>query len=204
MKNFAEKRPFWFALGTTIVITLLGLVSFIVGQILGLPEILLAFAPLVISAAIALGLIWGFGWWRDAGFVPTTSHAYVLGMVILVDLVLPMVIFGTVENEPRIAIFFLLAFFLTGLGEEALSRGLFVRLFLTRGKWQAVLIPSLLFGLSHITHFLSGEYTPIQSVVQIANAFMGGLLYGAVRLRTNSIWPLIVIHTFHDVLFGHF
>jgi membrane protease YdiL (CAAX protease family) len=32
------------------------------------------------------------------------------------------------------------AFFLTALGEEALSRGLLIRALLPRGKWEAVLI----------------------------------------------------------------
>jgi membrane protease YdiL (CAAX protease family) len=202
MRNFIMQRPFWFALIITIVITLLGLLSFVLGQLLGLPEILLAFAPLLISTIIPLGFIWWLGWWKDTGFVSTTSHVYVLAMVVIIDLILPLIFFGTIEVETRVVVFFLLAFFLTGLSEEALSRGLLSRLFLAKGKWQAVIIPALLFGLGHITHFLSGEYTPVQSVVQISNAFIGGLLYGAVRLRVNNIWPLIILHTFHDVIFG--
>lgn len=203
MKSLVAKHPIWFALGITVAITVLGLLAFIVGsKILGLPEILVVFAPLVISAAIALGLIGWLGWWRDAGFVSTANHTYILSIVIISELVLPLVCFGTVKTEPILAIIFILAFFLTGLGEEALTRGLFIRLFLANSKWQAVLIPSILFGLSHITHLLNGTMTPVQNTIQIVNAFIGALMYGSSRLRINSIWPLIVIHTFHDVFFS--
>jgi membrane protease YdiL (CAAX protease family) len=150
---------------------------------------------------LPLGFIWWLGWWEDAGFVTTTENAMAL-TVPLVVMVLPLIFFGTVAVEARIAVFFLLAFFLTGLAEEALSRGLLFRAFLPRGKWQAVLIPSVLFGLGHITQFLSGEMALRDNLVQIANALIFGILYGAVRLRVNNIWPLIVLHALGDIFAG--
>jgi hypothetical protein len=40
------------------------------------------------------------------------------------------------------------------------------------------------------------------NLVQIANATMFGILYGAVRLRVNNIWPLIIIHMLGDLFAG--
>jgi hypothetical protein len=38
-----------------------------------------------------------------------------------------------------------------------------------------------------------------ENLTQIANAFIYGVLFGAVRLRTNNIWPLIILHTLVDL-----
>jgi len=110
--------------------------------------------------------------------------------------------FGVVTNEARIVPYYLLIMFLVGLGEEAMSRGLFIRTFLPHGKWQAVLIPSLLFGVSHITQFLGNDMALQDNLAQMANALIFGILYGAVRLRINNIWPLIILHALNDFFFG--
>ena len=38
------------------------------------------------------------------------------------------------------------------------------------------------------------------STSQITNAIIFGVLYAAVRLRVNNIWPLIVLHMLFDVV----
>jgi membrane protease YdiL (CAAX protease family) len=202
MKNFIENRPFWFALSLTVVMTILGLAVFIVGgELIGLPEIPLVFTVLLLSTVIPLGFIGWLGWWEDAGFVTTTQNVLAL-TVPVIGIFFPLIYFGTVENGPQIVIFFIAAFFLTGLSEEALSRGLFVRVFLPHGRWQAVLIPAVLFGVGHIAQSLGPEMALQDNLVQIANALISGILVGAVRLRVNNIWPLIILHTLEDLFFG--
>jgi len=201
MKNFIEKHPFWFALGLTVLITILGLLIVVSSRALGLSQEALTIAVLVFSAAVPLGLIWRLDWWEDAGFVSTTYNTSALAIPVIITL-FSLMWFGTVANEARIVPYYILIMFLVGLGEEALSRGLFIRAFLPRGKWQAILIPSILFGVSHITQTLGNDMAMRDNLAQIVNALMTGLLFAAVRLRINNIWPLIIIHAFYDFFYG--
>lgn len=150
MRNFITRRPVWFAIAMTVVEFLAGLLIFIVGSVIGLPEDALEMVALLVVTAIPLLVIWWMGWWQDAGFVTTTQNAPAIAFPLIVALFI-LAWFGTVALENNMVIRLIVAFFLTGLGEEALSRGLLVRALLPRSKWEAVLIPAVLFGVSHIT-----------------------------------------------------
>jgi membrane protease YdiL (CAAX protease family) len=110
--------------------------------------------------------------------------------------------FGTVALESSLVIRLMVAFFLTGLGEEALSRGLLLRALLPRGKWQAALIPSVLFGVSHITQFVFLGMPLGDNLIQIADSALFGFLYAGLRLRVNNLWPLIVLHMLQNTFSG--
>ncbi len=202
MKNLIEKHPFWFSLGFTIVVLqLLGLVVVVVGsRILGFPELPVRVVAALVTTVVPLYFIWRLGWWEDAGFVSTTQNVYAL-TVPFIFIFFALVLFGTVDMEPQRVNLLLVAVLLTGLSEEAIFRGLFVRAFLPRGKWQAVLIPSVLFGAAHLVQSLGGLMTLEDNLLQIAEAFIFGILYGAVRLRINNIWPLIILHALGDLFF---
>ncbi len=201
MKNFIEKHPVWFAIGLTVLITVLGLVIVVGSRALGFSQEALTLTVLVFSAAVPLGFIWWLGWWEDAGFVSTTHNTSALAIP-LISTLIPLMLYGAIANEARIVSYYIVAMFLVGLGEDALSRGLFVRAFLPHGKWQAVFIPSLIFGASHITQLLGNDMALKDNLVQMVNAFMVGSLVAAVRLRINNIWPLIIIHAFYDFFHG--
>ena len=68
--------------------------------------------------------------------------------------------------------------------EELLFRGLILdSLSESYGSWASIFISSVIFAILHI-HPLS-----------ILNAFWGGMIYGYVRMRTNSLWPSIFLHS---------
>jgi membrane protease YdiL (CAAX protease family) len=201
MKNFITRRPVWFAIAMTMVEFLVGLLIFVVGSAIGLPEDPLGIVALLATTAVPLLLIWWLDWWQDAGFVATTQNAPAIAFPLIVALFI-LAWFGTVSLENSLTTRLIVAFFLTGLGEEALSRGLLVRALLPRSKWEAVLIPAMLFGASHIVQSVFQGMAFGDNLVQIANATFGGILYGAVRLRVNNIWPLIVIHLLGDLFSG--
>jgi hypothetical protein len=201
MRNFISRRPVRFAIAITVFDFLLGLLIFIIGSVIGLPEDALETVALVASTALPLILIGWLGWWQDAGFVKTTQNAPAIAFPLIVALLL-LAWFGTVALENRIVIRLLVAYFLTALGEEALSRGLLLRALLPRGKWEAVLIPSVLFGVSHITQSVFLGMPLGDNLLQIVDATLFGILYGAVRLRVNNIWPLIVLHMLGNTFAG--
>lgn len=200
MKNLIEKRPFLFGLLITIIIFISGILVVAPGRIIGIPQDTLIMIVLVVAVLIPVGFIWRYGWWADAGFVGTTQNAYALAVPVLL-MPFAVILFGTVENKPSEVVYWLIAVFLTGLGEEALSRGLLVRVFLPHGKWKAVLYPTLLFGISHISQFFGNDRGLADTLAIIVNALVFALLYGAVRLRINNIWPLIIVHTIWDAFF---
>ena len=113
----------------------------------------------------------------------------------------PLVLFGTIDMAPQRVNLLLVAVLLTGISEEAVFRGLFVRAFLPNGKWQAFLIPSVLFGTAHVVQSLGGLMTLEDNLLQITDALIFGILYGAVRLRINNIWPLIILHALGDLFY---
>jgi membrane protease YdiL (CAAX protease family) len=202
MKSFIEKHPVWFALGFTIVVLqLLGLVVVVVGaRILGFPELPVRVVAALVTTVVPLYFIWRIGWWEDAGFVSTTRNAYAL-TVPLILMFFALVLRGTVDIAPQRVNLLLVAVLLTGISEEAIFRGLFMRAFLPRGKWQALLIPAVLFGAAHLVQSLGGLMTLEDNLLQITEAVTFGLLYGAVRLRINNLWPLIIIHALEDLFF---
>jgi len=202
MKNFMEKHPFWFSLGfTIIVLQLLGLVVVIVGaRLLGFPELPVRVTAALVTTIVPLVFIWWVGWWEDAGFVNTTQNVYAL-TVPLILMFFPLVLFGTIEMAPQRVNLLLVAVLLTGISEEAIFRGLFVRAFLPYGKWQALLIPAVLFGAAHVVQSLGGLMSLGDNLLQMTDAMIFGILYGAVRLRINNIWPLIILHTLGDLFY---
>ena len=145
MRNFITQRPVLFAIIFSLVELGVGLLAFILGSLLGLPEPVLVIMALVLTTALPLVFIWWLRWWGDTGFVGVTQNAQVLWFP-LVIMVLPLLIFGTIEIEVGLIRFYLVVLFLTALSEEALSRGLLLRVLLPLGKWYAVLIPAALFG----------------------------------------------------------
>ena len=67
-----------------------------------------------------------------------------------------------------------------------------------KGIWITVGISALLFGLCHVSNLFYGM-DPRSVLVQVFYAAVAGLLFGAVYLRSGSIWALIFIHTLTDI-----
>ena len=73
--------------------------------------------------------------------------------------------------------------------EELLFRGLILDSFSeTYGVWTSIFISSTMFALLHV------------GALGILNAFWAGMIYGFLRIRTNSLWPGIILHSFWN---GH-
>ena len=199
MKNFIEKHPFWFSLLFTIVVMqILGFVVAALARVLGLPDLVMRTSAMGVIAIVSLIFIWRIGWLEDTGFVNKTQNVYAL-VVPLILTFFPLVFFGTTTMEPTRASLFLLAVLFTGISEEAVFRGLFIRAFLPYGKWRAILLPAVVFALAHIVQSLGGGMSLGENLTQIANAFFYGVMLGAVRLRVNNIWPLIILHALIDM-----
>lgn len=58
----------------------------------------------------------------------------------------------------------------------------------------AVLIAAGLFGAIHLTNTSALGADPTFVAVQVAFTFLGGIGLGAVRLRTGTLWPVMLAH----------
>lgn len=90
-----------------------------------------------------------------------------------------------------------------GFAEEYMLRG-FVQSYLLKHFGQtkkrilfSVLGGAFLFGLLHLLRFDKGLYGEI---AQVMYATFIGVMFGALLLRTNKIWPLVALHALIDFI----
>jgi len=63
----------------------------------------------------------------------------------------------------------------------------------------ALLFSAIFFGVIHFANILTGAGIS-DTLIQVVSAFSGGLIMGALYLRTASVVPCIAIHFIHDIL----
>lgn len=74
------------------------------------------------------------------------------------------------------------------IAEEIIYRGIILTLLKPFGKWLAVFVSALIFGIMH------------GNIPQALPAFAGALIYGLVAVHCNSIIPTILIHIANNTL----
>ncbi len=89
------------------------------------------------------------------------------------------------EGYPSLIFAFLSIAVFVPIMEELMFRGFVLDLASeVYSKWTAILISAILFALIHPLYILT-----------VLNAFWAGLIYGYVRIKTNSLWPSILLHS---------
>ena len=66
-----------------------------------------------------------------------------------------------------------------------------------KGIWITAIIGAIIFGLTHVSNLFFGM-DPLAVLTQVISATFVGLLFGAIYLRSGSVWALILIHTLTD------
>jgi membrane protease YdiL (CAAX protease family) len=213
---FAEGRPFYFSVLITLL--LFG-VTFVcrailpavpVGSVAKLPKG--AFEPpeglgLILSdmkspdtlfwtlaIVLGLGLLAWIGWWADAGLTRPSRwrNMRLLAFPLLVCVL--TLSGGVFTSGPAVLVSTFLTVLVATLGEEIIFRGLLWRALVRQGPVLAVILTSLLAGLLVLGRTATDGPWP-EAVRLAALAFCGGFTYGALRWRTTSIWPVVLIHT---------
>lgn len=84
--------------------------------------------------------------------------------------------------------------FLVGISEELACRGVLYQGLLGRlGLRGAILVSTALFGVIHLLNgFTTGAFGA--AAVQSITAFMSGIVFLAIRIRTGSLFPGMVLH----------
>ena len=198
--SFFDRRPILGAILVTLLDLLLSLVlTWLLRPLVpaGLQADFFTLIVLAVLTAIAVTLL---GWWREAGFNAPGQWRGLGYLVVpfLAVIVLPLasgwqsVPFGT-------ALYYLAGYGLTAFHEETLMRGVVVRILAPGGRARAVWLSALLFGLLHAPN-LFVRSSPALVLAQMVGAGTSGVGLAALRLRTNTIWFVIAIHFFEDIL----
>ncbi len=87
---------------------------------------------------------------------------------------------------------------LVGFSEELMLRGALLQAFRhSVSIWPAVLLTSVAFGAMHsLNVFVTGNLWA--ALLQSCAAFLSGIVFIALRLRTGSLWPPIIVHALWD------
>ena len=151
----------------------------------------------LVSVAAVL-LIVAMGWSGEVGFRTPRWRTLWLAVPALI---LAFVNFsGEITSGPgRIGTLALVSF-VVSFQEEAWWRGVFLRALLPRyGPLGAAALLSLFFGLAHSLNLLSGQDMAV-TAMQIVGAMLIAFVFTGIRLRTGSLWPVILIHAVFDFM----
>lgn len=216
MRRLFDRRPLLFCLLVTLVLLGMTFASRSVfsrapvGNVAKLPQ--RAFEPpagfgLILSdmrspdflfwalaTLLGLALLSWRGWWRDAGFDRPSSWRN-LRLLVLPLLLCALTLSGGVfVSGPASLLSRFLAVLVATFGEEVIFRGLLWRALVPKGPVRAVILTSMLAGLLVLGRAATDDPWP-EAVRLTALTVCGGFTYGALRWRTTSIWPVVLVHT---------
>ena len=141
-----------------------------------------------------------FGWTSRAGF-NTPSHWKQLHLLWFPALVALFDLGPLAQmHAPTVGLLLLAALYalLTGLNEEGQMRGFVLTSLEPLGPLRAAAASAVLFGLVHLNNLLLGGNVGLVAL-QVPSAALFGFGYAAVRFRTGTIWPLLVVHALTDM-----
>lgn len=98
------------------------------------------------------------------------------------------------------AAFLIANLFLTlgiGMAEEIFFRGIICNLWLKYGVIKAMLLSSVLFGMSHILN-VAGGADLLATILQICFAIVYGMVFTLIFIEGNSLIPCVLMHALHD------
>ena len=195
-----ERRPFISAVVIFLADLALILIVGAAAKALGAEGMNAGFVALCVESVLLVLVLAALRWWRAAGFNrPSEWRALKLLWVPTgLFVVLPLVV-GLHAVAPATAAYLVVAYALTGFAEEGLYRGVLLRVLGPLGARRAVLLSAVFFGASHLVNLMFRS-NPFLVFAQAVGAFSMGVGFGALRLRTNTIWPLIVLHGSEDLL----
>ncbi|MEI6727386.1 MAG: DUF998 domain-containing protein [Actinomycetes bacterium] len=153
----------------------------------------------LLATMVAAGLA-ALGWWRVVGFNARSRWRDLRLLWLPAVLVVLPLVGGVRAVAPGALAIFVIGYALTGFAEEAFARGILLRVLRSRSVLSAVLVSSLLFGVMHLSNVMFRS-SPALVVAQAIGAACFGVGFAALRLRTGTIWPLLVLHMLTD-LFG--
>lgn len=174
-------------------------------------QYLMPFALVLVPALFVAAVLTRLRWWRRVGFTPLHDwRAPHLVVPLLLILALPLSglsargVLATTGLVLALQIGFLV---IDIFMEEVTYRGVILEALSRFDPGARVAISAVLFGFSHLDNLFLPGADPLGVVYQVFEAILVGILFGAVRLRMNTIWIVMAVHAAYDFMlvlaFGH-
>ncbi|MEZ2126962.1 MULTISPECIES: lysostaphin resistance A-like protein [unclassified Sinorhizobium] len=157
--------------------------------------------PIAFAAAFLLIVLAVFRW-NDVGFKSANALKSIRLMwlpLVYVSLFVAMILAMGLPPASAV-IYILINTIFVGISEELMFRGiLFSGLRSRLALWPSIWLCSAVFGLIHVLNVVQTGHV-ILAVLQAIAAFMTGMMFMALRIRTGSLYPVILLHTTWDCL----
>jgi membrane protease YdiL (CAAX protease family) len=202
-----------FALGifTIEVGTLVAIRGIVAGGGSSWWQYLMPFALVLVPGLFIAVVLTHLHWWRRVGFTAVREwRAPHLVFPLLLILALPIVglsargVMATTALVLTLQVGFVL---INTFMEEVTYRGVILEALAGFRDSSRVMVSAILFGLSHLDNLFLPRADELGVAYQILEAALVGILFAAVRLRMNAIWPVIVVHASYNFMlvlaFGH-
>ena len=147
----------------------------------------------VLAILLAVTLLGRLGWGHETGF-NRPSRWRNLHLLLLPFLFVTLTLLGGIRFPgPAVLVAMLFAALLTAFSEELLYRGLIWRALLPTGLMRAVVATSVLSGVLLFCRLAFAGPWP-EALLLMVLASCGSFTYAALRWRTASIWPGLLLH----------
>ena len=140
-----------------------------------------------------------FRGWSRTGIARAPARGWAGLCIAPVVAGLPFVLLGYNLDRGSVVPLLVVGVPLVALNEELFFRGVLLDLLRPFGWRRAVLWSAVLFGASHLANLFSGAYLPF-TVMQVAATAGGGVMLAAIRIRTGSLWPVLLVHAAVDLV----
>lgn len=195
--QFHKRHPFGYVTILEVTVILVYLLAGTLAYFLNLSNIALYGLANFTLTLIVIIILTSNKLWPPIGFRAPKHRKDLLFFLVPLLPMLVNFIPGVEFKDPVYVSEVLAITLMVGFVEEVIFRGLMLNALKARGIWRAAITTALLFGLTHALNALTGKNL-LDNFLQIGYATAIGFAFGALVLKKEILWPLVLIHTFTD------
>jgi uncharacterized protein len=200
MKEFFKKHLFLSSIAILVLTRIVGLTMFslisMFNKDLTIQDlgwlIQIIFASVTVLAVLWLGIQKRVG----LSYVGSLKN-YVLLIPVLIFPVYILFLFGVSTLAWSTVMVLFVSAVGVAINEEILYRGVMLESLLSKGVLPAILVQTVIFGVTHLGNVLVGGDLKF-AIIQVVWTIIGGIALGLIRLAMKSVWPVILIHFIVD------
>lgn len=200
VRSFVKRHPVVSSLAVYVLEVLL-VVALIMQP--GLPQTPLYLGVLALECLAAVGIVGALGWWSVTGITSRPNMRSLVPYLSLIPMVVTLpalLVFAgpsTVDSLTIIIVVF--SALMIGITEETLFRGVILQALLPSGVLRAALVSTALFTAAHLLNLMYGADL-VSIGIQMAIAAFVGFWFAALKLRTGTILPIVLMHALIDIV----